>query len=104
MHAVQMRNVSRSWIGHSKALGYKIAVSKSAGGLKVKTLSQTPRDAGSSPAWHSNFSCFIKIALEKIIIYQYQLFLSRTILPTNIRGSNGQSTQPYSGQYIYGEF
>ena len=41
--------------------------SESAGGLKVKALSWTPRDAGLSPAQHSNFSCSIKIALEKII-------------------------------------
>ena len=40
---------------------------ESAGGLKVKALGQTLRDAGSSPAQHSNFSCSIKIALEKIL-------------------------------------
>ena len=46
--------------------------SKSAGGLKVKALGWTPRDLGSSPSWHSNFSCY-KIALEKIFIYIHNI-------------------------------
>ena len=42
-------------IGHNKSSW----ISKSAGGLKVKALGQTPRDPGLSPAWHSHFSCSI---------------------------------------------
>ena len=30
-------------------------ITYSAGGLKVKALTQTVRDVGSSPAWHSSF-------------------------------------------------
>ena len=52
--------------------------SESAGGLKVKALSWTPRDAGSSPAWHSNFSCS-NICLREKIRFNYPL-LSFTIL------------------------
>ena len=40
-----------SWIRVKEQLGVK-----SAGGLKVKALSWTPRDAGLSPAWCSTFS------------------------------------------------
>ena len=40
----------------------------SAGGLKVKALSQTPRDADLSPAWHYTF-CLYLIHSKRIIIY-----------------------------------
>ena len=42
---------------------------------KVKALGQTPWDAGSNPAWHSNFSCSNKIALEK----NYYLFITKVV-------------------------
>ena len=56
MHAVCMCSVKvmesdtnkSSWIRVKEQQG-----AESAGGLKVKALSQTLRDAGSSPAWYS---------------------------------------------------
>ena len=65
-----MCNVSRSWIGHNRSSWIRVKAVKrswSAGGLKVKALSQTPRDAGLSPAQCSLF--LQKIALRENIIY-----------------------------------
>ena len=45
-------------IGHNKSSYIRVKEqrgAKSAGGLKVKALGQTLRDAGSSPAQHSSF-------------------------------------------------
>ena len=43
----------------------------SAGGLKVKALAWTARDAGLSPAWHYPFPCLIIHSKEKFISYIY---------------------------------
>ena len=51
--------VSRSW-NLTQTIDSWIRVktrSESAGGLKVRALTQTARDAGLSPAWCSIFSC-----------------------------------------------
>ena len=58
MHAVHMCSVKVMESDTTKVLRYELISSeehKSAGGLKVKALGQTPRDAGLSPAWHSSF-------------------------------------------------
>ena len=44
--------------------------SKSAGGLKVKALGQTPRDLGLSPSWCSNFSCSKFASRENYLLIQ----------------------------------
>ena len=58
MQCACAKTVSRSWIGHNNDSWMKVkARQESVGSLKVRALTQTVRDAGSSPAQHSIFSC-----------------------------------------------
>ena len=58
-----IRHNKSSWIRVKEQQG-----AKSAGGLKVKALSLTPRDAGSSPAQHSTFPALNNCFKRKLFI------------------------------------
>ena len=59
---------------------------QSAGGLKVKTLSRTPRDLGSSPSWHLKLFLLYLVAsrenylFNKILLKYANILLNRTLV------------------------